>query len=183
MCSERITEGICIEELCNEYYIVIYKYCIKLIRGQKGLLSFAEECTQNTFLEACKQFSNLKSHPNVRGWLFCTAKNMINHSFRCLYLQRKHERFFNENAAADYYYIDPQLESLFEEDTDFNLLSQEILHHLHPFEYEIYRDYYINKMNISTLSTKYEMSEGAMTTRIYRIRKNIIRRVEVHFRD
>ncbi|AWB43443.1 sigma-70 family RNA polymerase sigma factor [Paenibacillus sp. CAA11] len=183
MCSERISEGACIEELCNEYYVVIYKYCMKLIRGQKELLSFAEECTQNTFLEACKQFSNLKSHPNIRGWLFCTAKNMINHSFRCMYLQQKRESSLHENTAIDFHYTDPQLENLLEEDTNFDLLSQEILDHLHPFEYEIYCDYYINKMSIATLSVKYQMTESAITTRIYRIRKSILHRVQVHFRD
>ncbi|MNW43712.1 RNA polymerase factor sigma C [compost metagenome] len=173
MCDEEMIEEVYIEELCNEYFLDIYNYCLKLIHGQRDLLSFAEDCTQNTFLEAHKQISILKSHPNVKGWLFCTAKNMINNSFRCMYLQRKREIYINDAVlTAELHYIDPNLENISEGNINIDKLSKYILGHLHSFEYEIYYDYYKNKMSISKLSVKYQMTESAITTRIYRIKKN-----------
>lgn len=60
-------------------------------------MDFADECTQNTFLEARKQISKLKTHPNVAGWLFTTARNFINLSFRAMYLKNKYEVIMSDD--------------------------------------------------------------------------------------
>lgn len=183
MCSNGDNENAYLEELCNKYFVDVFKYCNKLIHGKKELFYFAEDCTQSTFLEAHKQISNLKSHPNVKGWLFCTARNMINNSFRNMYSQRKHEMYINDTLATKLYYIDPILENLFEGNTNWDELVKDILGNLHSFEYEIYYDYYKNKMSISQIVVKYQMTESAITTRIYRIKQKIMNQVYIYFRD
>lgn len=76
------------EDLCNTYFHRIFLYCRRLIKGQEQLSDFAEECTQSTFLEARKQISTLKNHPNVEGWLYTTARNLINNSYRNMYIKK-----------------------------------------------------------------------------------------------
>lgn len=77
----RKTDDTFYEDLCDKYFNRISVYCRRLVKGQEQFLDFVEECTQNTFLEARKQISKLKNHPNVEGWLYTTARNLINNSF------------------------------------------------------------------------------------------------------
>lgn len=68
-------------------------------------MDFVEECTQQTFLEARKQISKLINHPNPQGWLFTTARNLINNSYRNMYIRKRHEVFIDD-------YITNTLQSL-----------------------------------------------------------------------
>lgn len=162
------------EALCNQYFEQIYYYCKKLVRGQDQFTDFVEECTQNTFLEARKQISKLRKHPNIAGWLYTTARNLINHSYRSMYIKKKHEVIlddyvsYNNSPEFDY-----GLAEIFYNAIDVDKLVIEILKKLKNNEYELYTDYYKNNMSISSLSKKYGVSTTAMTTRIYRLKKKI----------
>ena len=93
------------EDLCDKHFNHVYKYCKYLVKGQNNLMDFVEECTQQTFLEARKQISKLINHPNPQGWLFTTARNLINNSYRNMYIRKRHEVFIDD-------YITNTLQSL-----------------------------------------------------------------------
>ncbi|MGB8450842.1 MAG: sigma-70 family RNA polymerase sigma factor [Anaerocolumna sp.] len=159
------------DELCNQHYLKVYNFCKKLLYGYNT--DFAEECTQNTFLEARKQIVKLKSHPNIEGWLYTTSRNQINMSFRKQYVRRKYESVFDEEACASIAVSDSNLENLFEEDIDVDKLAAEVLSSLSGQELTLYHDYYKEHLQINDLSDKYNISVTAVTTRIYRLKKKI----------
>lgn len=164
-------DSIFFEELCNRYYLKIYNFCKKLSKGYNT--DFAEECTQNTFLEARKQIVKLKNHPNIEGWLYTTARNQINLSFRKQYVRRKYESVFEEEACASIAVTDTNLEKLLEEDIDVDRLAAKVLKSLSKEEFALYQDYYKKHLKIIDLSGKYQISVTAVTTRIYRLKKKI----------
>ncbi|MCY9555088.1 sigma-70 family RNA polymerase sigma factor, partial [Paenibacillus apiarius] len=160
-------------EICDKYFDNIYRYCKKMIKSQPELMDFADECTQNTFLEARKQISKLKSHPNVEGWLYTTARNLINLSFRTMYIKNRYEVIITDDINNRLESQDNELEQLLENAVDVDALYNEVLKNLNSNEYELYTDYYKKKMSISNLSNKYNVSGTAITTRIYRVNKKI----------
>ncbi|BFH69882.1 DNA-directed RNA polymerase sigma-70 factor [Paenibacillus dendritiformis] len=160
-------------ELCDAYFQPVYKYCRKLANSRTELMDFADECTQNTFLEARKQISKLKTHPNVAGWLFTTARNFINLSFRAMYLKNKYEVIMSDDINDRVESRNNEIDQMIENAVDVDVLYHEVLTNLSPGEYELYADYYIKKMSIADLTRKYDVSANAITTRIYRVNKKI----------
>jgi len=171
------------EELCNKYYEQIYYFCNRLVKGQAQFIDFVEDCTQNTFLEARKQISKLRKHPNIEGWLYTTARNLINNSYRSMYIKKKHELCIDDIASTPTYDIDKELEDLFYDYIDIDKLCAEILSKLNEKEYDLYIDHYKSSMPISELSKKYDISSTAMTTRIYRLKIKIKNIVHDYFKE
>ncbi len=171
------------EDLCNKYFKRIFLYCIKLVKGQEQFADFVEECTQNTFLEARKQISKLKDHPNVEGWLYVTARNLINNSYRSMYIKKKHEINIDDNISYTLAEFDNDLEEIFNRTSDLDKICVEILDKLNPNEFELYLDYYKSNMSVTDLSKKHDISATAMTTRIYRLKKKIKNIVRAYFEE
>lgn len=159
------------EELCNQYFMRVYNYCNKILRGQEQ--DIAEECTQITFLEARKQISKLRKYLNVEAWLYKTSRNQINMMFRKLYVKRKHEIPLDENMAETLSTLDNNLENLIENDIDIEQSLPVIIKQLNNQEYTLYIDYFKEQLTIADLALKYSISTTAVTTRIYRLKKKL----------
>ncbi|MEK4513061.1 sigma-70 family RNA polymerase sigma factor [Paenibacillus anaericanus] len=158
-----------LNKVCEEHLESVYNFCIYLIHNSRGLQDIAEESTQETFLEAKQQIEKLVQHPNIKGWLFQTAKNKVNRSFRYYYSKKKHELLTNEVIQYPISSIENELEI----NIDFDQLKVEVLKQLNAQEYELYCNYYLHKKSIDELSTIYDISRTAVTTRIYRLKKHI----------
>lgn len=171
------------EDLCNQYFERIYNYCNRLVKGEKQLTDFVEECTQTTFLEARKQISALKKHPNAEGWLYTTARNLMNHSYRNLYIRKRHEVPMDDDISNTLSEEDHEMEAVFNGAVDLNKAYLEALNGLNKKEYELYADYFINNMSVSDLSQKYNVSSTATTTRIYRVKRKIKNLVHDYFKE
>ena len=61
------------EELYRSEYDNIKRYVRRMITDGNGI----EDIVQETFVEAYRKISFLRTHPNVPGWLRVTAKNKI----------------------------------------------------------------------------------------------------------
>lgn len=160
------------KNLCSEYYKRIYVYCFRLTGGQEQFKDFVEESTQNTFLEAQKQLSKLMNHPNIGGWLYTTARNMINKSYRGMYIRRKYEVAFDETSCASNEPFE-EMEIIQGNRANYDKIVTEILNKLNSNEYELFTDYYRARMSVSDISEKYSISITAVTTRIYRLKIRI----------
>lgn len=171
------------EDLCNQYFERIYFYCMRMVRGQEVFMDFVEECTQNTFLEARKQISHLRNHPNVEGWLYTTARNLINQSYRGMYIKKRHEVKLEEDISYTLVGFDHDLEELFNSTLDLDKLYAHILGRLNQNEYSLYNDYFKDNMSISDLARKYDVSATAITTRIYRVKKKIKKLVSDYYKE
>ncbi|MDO0823910.1 RNA polymerase sigma factor [Desulfosporosinus nitroreducens] len=168
------------ENICYKYYERIYLYCLRMVKGQEDLLDLVEECTQNTFLEARKQIAKLVNHPNVEGWLYTTARNLVNNSFRRMYIRNKYEISMDDHISEAWAQANDELEELFSGAVDLDKLCEEVLEGLQANEYELYCDYFRNKMSVYDLAGKHEVSATAMTTRIYRLKKKIKKSICAH---
>lgn len=172
------------EELCSKYYEPIQFYCRRLVKNQNSLRDFIEECTQETFLEAKKKMPQLKSHPNIEGWLHVTARNQVNLAFRTLYTQRKYETYIDLNQSQrSYMCCDLNLEKILDADINYEKVKEDLLNHLSDTEYNLYEEYFNQHLTVSELAAKYVISESAVTTRIFRTRKKIKAIIHQYFHE
>ncbi len=61
------------ENLYKAEYDNILKYVRRMVTDSNGV----EDIVQETFFEACRKEKELRTHPNVPGWLHLTAKNKV----------------------------------------------------------------------------------------------------------
>lgn len=169
------------DDLVNKYYEKVYNYCRARVKGRAELSDLVENCTQDTFLEALKKLEKLKDHPNVAGWLYKTAGNLVNDSFRGQYDKNRHE-ISGENIL-DTLATGNEFERYYYRDVDLEQVSDELLKKLPENEYELCLDYFKKKMSISELSGKYRISTSAITTRIYRVKLKIRSISHAYFDD
>jgi len=162
-----------LERLVKEHFEDVYKYCWRLVRGQKKFQDFVEECTQETFYKALMEFSKLENHPNIKGWLYITARNLINDSYRYLYKRKRYEIFMDDDATEFLSTCGDGFAKIIEDRVDVDKLGIEIINNLDENEHELYTDYYKNNMTVLELSLKHNISATAVTTRIYRLKKKI----------
>ncbi|WP_379141359.1 RNA polymerase sigma factor [Paenibacillus sp. sgz500992] len=169
------------EELCVKYFKNIYGYCTRLTKGQVQLSDIVEECTQNTFLEARKQIERLQNHPNVEGWLYVTARNLVRNSYRSMYIKRRHEIVLDD--GMQFFSDDDELAACLEDTYEIDELSEKVLSGLNESEYQLYNDYFRNQLPVQELVDKYHISNTAVTTRIYRVKKKITNNIRDYFKE
>ncbi len=169
------------EEICEKYFKDVYQFCIYLTKGNRSLNHIVEECVQETFLEAKKQIKKLKNHPNVKGWLYVTSRNMINSSMRKYYTKNKHEIPIYEEVACSSTSVEEELENISESGIDIDKLKIDIMKQLKEEEYQFYIDCFIKKMPVKEIAEKYNISISATYTRIHRLRVKIKKMVERYF--
>ncbi|MDG0810336.1 RNA polymerase sigma factor [Cohnella rhizosphaerae] len=156
----------------NAYSQRIYHYCKKLMRGRS--ITLVEECVQNTFLQVQANLSKLRNHPNIAGWLYVTSRNQVNAMYRKLYREQKHEVTLSDEQTKRLTanHQDEICEVLMGT-ADIDNLAHHVLQQLNLKESEFYVDYFKRHLSVRALSQKYNVSESAVTTRIYRLRKKI----------
>ena len=69
------------DELCRKYYEKVLKYIYFSIKDETS----ARDITQEVFLIVYEKSSCILSHPNIGGFIFQTAKNLVKKHKRELY--------------------------------------------------------------------------------------------------
>lgn len=169
------------EDLCNRFFRKIYTYCKVLVKNNS--LDIAEECTHNTFLAAGKQISKLRSHPYVEGWLYTTARNQVNESFRKYYKKQQREVPVRDLLSATLPTGHDSIEAYIASSLDIEELCNDVLCKLESADLELYTLYYRDHTSIAALADLYGISGSAMTTRIYRLKKKVTTIVYKHMQD
>ncbi|MGG6311872.1 RNA polymerase sigma factor [Paenibacillus macerans] len=159
------------EEIFHAYFQRIFHYCKKLMKGRP--VTLVEECVQNTFLQVQVNLSALRIHPNIAGWLYVTSRNQVNAMYRQLYRKQQHEVALSDKMANRLTASNQELNEVLISTLDFSEMVYHVLQQLSRAESEFYVDYFKRHLSVHSISKKYNLSETAVTTRIYRLRKKI----------
>lgn len=159
------------EEIFHAYFQRIFYYCKKLMKGRP--ITLVEECVQNTFLQVQVNLSALRNHPNIAGWLYVTSRNQVNAMYRKLYRKQKHEVAFSDELANRLTASNQELNEVLIATLDIHGMVHHVLRQLSRAESEFYVDYFKRHLSVHSISKKYNLSETAVTTRIYRLRMKI----------
>lgn len=157
---ENLTNDEFILEISNQYYKPLFRYVIKICSNQ----TLAADIVQDTFLIAYEKADTLKTHKNVPGWLYQTAR------YRMLQLLDKALRYEEINSLAD------KLEDQrnYEEESIAILdLYPEMARHLDPRDIELLIRHYEQGYPYRELAKEYHTSEASLKVKVQRIRKKL----------
>lgn len=116
-----------------------------------------EDIAQETYLVALEQWDMLKEHPNPAGWLMLTAKNLNYNYERHVYYRKE-----SLPTSKDIPYVEQAYDAFVMEDLLENVYNNQ--------EQTIAKKYFLDGVGIAELSDDCGVSQGALRTRIYRMK-------------
>lgn len=153
--------------LFTAHHDSVERSCLRMIRYNPALRDLADDCLQETFYTAAIAYEELKSHPNIGGWLHVTANNKMKNELKKRKVRSKMEgAFLNEDLQASINGIEQWQEKVQNDEIIAKIVSA-----LTDAERPIFQDFFHENLSIKELSQKYGASEGAIKVRLHRIRK------------
>lgn len=141
------------EEITRRYYQAVYNYCQVRLKDEYA----AEDCTQDVFLLLYRKMNKLKLSENIRAWLYRTADRIIKN-----YRKNQSKDISIDNGETN----DLSITDKYNEDVPFeNVLNSD--------ERKLITAYYIDGVDIITLSKMFGKNEGAIYKRLQRIKRKI----------
>ena len=137
------------------------KYVYNLARYRLFDKNRADDVVQETFLAALRHMEELKTHPNLIGWLIRAAMNLIKE-----YNQKQMKS--REDLHGVIEFADPKT-------LEENLNTDEIgcLSILNPDDAKLLTMFYIDDMNIRDIAKTLDTKENTVKTRLCRARERL----------
>ena len=66
-----------VEDWFDKHYVENYKMMVKIAYRLLNDWELANDIVQTAFLKMLTKYDKLKHHPNIRGWLGVTVKNLV----------------------------------------------------------------------------------------------------------
>ena len=153
----------------------LYSYCLHHIGSYPGSKEDAKDILQEVFILAWKK--DISTHPNPKGWLFVTAKNLCRNYLR----KSQRESKMNENLSRQIMTNQPagiaaHFDGASEPDTSTVDLLLSLEQELSDDEMRIFRDYFIQQKTESEISVETGIPISTLRGRIFRMRKKLVER-------
>ena len=155
-----ISEEIC-RQIIEQYYDMVYKHCLEKL----GNPADAEDCVQETFLVFFRKRHILFLTSRIKNWLLKTADNVI--------------KQYKEKAPKNCTDIEEVSDYIADKNDDIDPLTQ-IYEYLPREEADLLRDYVMckSKQEREALAEKLGISLSALTTRISRIKRKLLDKID-----
>lgn len=157
---DKETKDKFLSELMKEHYEKLYIF----VSRRQWNKNLAEDVVQETFLEAYRKADLLLEHPNQIGWLYITARNKM------LKLLIEEEETYSLDKDEAVYLEDPKTGEVQYSDIE---LAAALKSSVGDKEYEMFRDYYVNKFTSAEIAKKYDLEESAVRMRMSRLKKKL----------
>ena len=165
-----------LENLSEEYYMSIYKYCYIRLENNK---SYSYDITNEVFVLLCEKWEGLKKE-NVKAWLYRTADNMLKSFYRknkkrsreLVYIEDLQDFIINNNLSYE-----QDFDNISE--YDIEIYRNEILGELSDKEREFFNMVFIEKRPYAEICEKFSITRENFKKRLYRLRQKIKEAVSI----
>lgn len=158
--------------LYEDYYRIVYNYCLMKINFQMRFSHVADDCVQDAFIEYMLSYTKLQEHPNPVGWLCETAWNRMRSAIR----KSKREDLKLDEMGQHLDADTLQIESAFErwlnkEESVFQL--EKIYHALTDIERKVFDSYFVDDLSMEKAAEENGISKNSVRSAVDRIRKRV----------
>lgn len=166
-----------LEALFMLHFQALLKHGFPLIGHDKRFIDVVEDCVQESFIAANECYEQLKTHPNVAGWLRITLEHRIRQRMK------KERRIANRNRAWD----DASFKADVSDEDEFagflhneecKQLVEQALSELKEKERDLVVQYYFKGKSVREISILHHTSQSVIKVQLHRIRKKIKRILE-----
>lgn len=152
-----------LQQIYDEYADHLYRYALSRLKHSHN---DAVDCVQQVFLTATIKAAQLKTHPNIGGWLMQT----MNHYLHQYYRQQRIRPLPLSNAENE---LTPFPADNIFSNSEIAEYKQVILHSLSEREQTLYVLFYEQAVPIKEIALIDGVSEMAIKMRLYRLRIKI----------
>ncbi len=160
-------------KVCSQYYEKILKYCYISLNNEEN----AKDITQEVFILLFKKADKLYKHPNIGGFLFKSAQNLIKEHKRELYRRLIKEidskngiEFLADNKNDIFAVMDKRI-------NEYDYID-EVIDKLSEDKKSLYKMYYIDKISMAQIADMLGIKPSALRMRFTRLRREIIKNVK-----
>lgn len=157
------------DNLCVDYYEKILRYCYLKLSNEAA----ARDCVQDVFLLALSKLETISKHPNPGGFLFQTAKNLIQEERREYSKRMLKETELESDCVTIYEDVFDTLLNEHDEYIDEQEYIPHVLSMLSQEKKELYSLYYVEKKSMREIAQMYNTEEAAIRMRYVRLRREI----------
>ncbi len=159
-----------LEHLYKEYYDAIYRQCLSLVGYRPCYYSLAEDCIQDTFLQAVEDYDELKHYKNPIGWMMRVAQNKVKSKYRD---ELRHGKVLSplcQIKSADIASPIDSVDTFFARQETIEMIAR-IYHMLSEQEKKVFMAYFLNDTGQKEISSATGLSRNSVRAAIARIRK------------
>ena len=154
-------------ELCAEYYEKILKYVYFNIKDE----TYSRDITQNVFLIVYEKIEYVFKHPNIGGFIFQTAKNLVRQHKREIYNKLMME--INDEDIINVSYSTFEISDFLDKEiNEFDYIS-DVLNMLTDEKRNLYNLYYIKRKPMEEIAYELGIGYSAVRMGYVRLRKEI----------
>lgn len=171
MNAERKTQ--IIEELFNQYYQRLDRYCQRFVGYNHSYDSLVEDCIQEVFFELSNEIELLQNHPAIEGWIMMTCKHRLMTSLDKERRRNKHAAFSIDDSYTDIPDPSPTLIDAWADQEEAKEGIARVLSILNNREQQIVQDYFIDHLPLQDIADKEGTTVSAVKSVIARIRQKL----------
>lgn len=164
-------------ELFRQNYALLYRLGRMLLVDEPSMQQVIEDQIQNTFLLAWQQRKRLMHHPNPRGWLVVTFRNGLRNHYRKQIREKKcrivslDDTTVRQLPDTNELTADAFLQNEDQRSTLVSLLGER--------DAELFITYCVDGQTANEVGHQYSMSDDAVRMRVSRIKKKLIRHIDL----
>lgn len=158
------------DDLCKLYYEKIFKYIYFNIRDK----SSANDIIQEVFMIAYEKLDIIAKHPNLGGFLFQTAKNIIKKYEREAYNKFKQEMECDEEYLKQIKSNKYDISFVLDSNIDESNFIYDVISSLSEEKRELYCLYYVQHKSMLEIAELMKIEYSALRMRFVRLRREII---------
>lgn len=161
-----------VKECFENYRYKLFNYCLARLNGER---QDADDCVQDAFVVLHRRLLDGEEIQNPRAFLYRSAENFVK--------QRREANAKSALRSVPLEYAEA-IPSAFDDDylkavdeTDYDLLAEELINTLNSNEKELYNLRYCKKISVDEISKIYNISPTATSMRLLRLRDKVKRLV------
>lgn len=158
-------------QLYRQYYDPLVLYCCRRLIGEPDAMGQAEQYVQEAFIRAAESYEELRSHPNIKGWLYKTvehilyneqAKNYRRSKMHSFSLDKENGRQVPEAIDVIQAYVDQE---------DYHERMKKVYQVLNDNQLVLFEEHFQNERPLKEISKVQGLAIGTVKSRIHRLRK------------
>ncbi len=156
-----------LKECFAAYRVKLFDYCLARLDGAR---EDADDCVQDSFLVLQQKLNSGEKIENPRAFLYRTAENFVKRKReeRAKAKQRNIPLEYAEDiASVDAGYLHAV------DETDYDLLAQELIKTLSDDEKELYDLRFVRRTAVNDIAVMLEISPAAVSMRIKRLKEKV----------
>ena len=160
-----------LEQLYELYFDRLVRFCRWYLRAYPDLYYMAEECVQDVFCRATKEYRNLLDHPDIKGWLFRCSKNRVLNMLTTYFSHLKKTAYsIDERDAPELCDPNDSFRS-FEENESYHHLIDRLYDVALSDEKAVIRDFMLHGYSMKEVAERTGKSESAVKSLLFRFRR------------